>query len=152
MAPTVTDRIEKQIVLRAPRARVWRALSNAEEFGTWFGADMKGATFKPGQWARGRVTYPGYEHLTMEILVERMEEGRLLSWRWHPGAVDLKEVADEPMTLVEFTLEDVPGGTLLKVVESGFDKIPLARRESAFHDNEGGWTEQMTNIEKHVGG
>lgn len=152
MAQTVTDRIEKQIVLRAPRARVWKALSNAEEFGRWFGADMKNATFKPGQWAKGRVTYPGYEHLTMEILIERMEEGRLLSWRWHPGAVDVKDVADEPMTLVVFTLEDVPEGTLLKVVESGFDTIPIARRASAFRDNEGGWTEQMTNIQKHVGG
>jgi uncharacterized protein YndB with AHSA1/START domain len=152
MTETGTDRIEKQIVLRAPRARVWRALSSPEEFGAWFGADMKGATFAPGQWAKGRVTYPGYEHLTMEILIERMEEGRLLSWRWHPGAVDVKDVADEPMTLVEFTLEDVPGGTLLRVVESGFDRIPVARRASAFRDNEGGWAEQMKNIEKHVAG
>jgi uncharacterized protein YndB with AHSA1/START domain len=150
MTETATDRIEKQIVLRAPRVRVWRALSSPEEFGAWFGADMKGATFAPGRWAKGRVTYPGYEHLTMEILIERMEEGRLLSWRWHPGAVDVKDVADEPMTLVEFTLEDVPGGTLLKVVESGFDRIPIARRASAFRDNEGGWTGQIKNIEKHV--
>jgi hypothetical protein len=88
----------------------------------------------------------------MEVFIERMEEGTLLSWRWHPGAVDVKDVADEPMTLVEFTLQDVPEGTLLKVVESGFDALPIARRASAFRDNEGGWTEQMANIEKHVAG
>ena len=151
MAPTTTDRIEKKIVLRAPRARVWRALSNAEEFGGWFGADLTGATFAPGQTVRGRITHPGYEHLTMEVVIERMEEGRLLSWRWHPGAVDVREVAHEPTTLVVFELSDVPEGTLLTVVESGFDKLPAARRDSAFKDNEGGWAEQMKNIERHVG-
>ena len=150
MTPSTPDRIEKKIVLRAPRARVWRALANAEEFGGWFGADLKGQTFAPGRTARGRITYPGYEHLTLEVVIERMEEGRLLSWRWHPGAVDLKEVANEPMTLVVFELSDVPEGTLLTVVESGFDQIPLARRAAAFRDNDGGWAEQMKNIERHV--
>jgi uncharacterized protein YndB with AHSA1/START domain len=151
MTQSTPDRIEKQIVLRAPRARVWRALSNAEEFGRWFGADLTGATFAPGQTVRGRITHPGYEHLTMEVVIERMEEGRLLSWRWHPGAVGAKEVADEPMTQVVFELRDVPEGTLLTVVESGFEKIPAARRGAAFRDNEGGWEEQMKNIERHVG-
>ena len=149
--PPIPDRIEKQILLRAPRERVWRALSNAEEFGRWFGADLAGATFAPGQTVRGRVTHPGYEHLTMEVVIERMEEGRLLSWRWHPGAVDAQEVADEPMTQVVFELRDVPEGTLLTVVESGFDKLPAARRGAAFRDTEGGWEEQMKNIERHVG-
>jgi uncharacterized protein YndB with AHSA1/START domain len=152
MAPSIPDRLEKKIVLRAPRERVWRALSNAEEFGAWFGADLRGVTFAPGQTARGQVTHPGYEHLTLEVVIERMEEGRLMSWRWHPGAVDVKEVADEPMTLVVFELSDVPEGTLLTVTESGFDKVPAARRQAAFRDNEGGWTEQMKNIERHVGG
>jgi uncharacterized protein YndB with AHSA1/START domain len=151
MTTSTPDRIEKKIVLRAPRERVWRALSNAEEFGGWFGADLRGARFAPGQTVRGKITYPGYEHLTLEVVIERMEEGRLLSWRWHPGAVDTKDVAEEPMTRVVFELSDVPEGTLLTVVESGFDKLPAARRESAFKDNEGGWTEQMKNIEKHVG-
>jgi uncharacterized protein YndB with AHSA1/START domain len=152
MPPTTPDRIEKEIVLRAPRERVWKALSDAEEFGRWFGADLKGQTFAPGRTARGRITYPGYEHLTMEVVIERMEEGRLLSWRWHPGAVDLKEVAGEPMTRVVFELSDVPEGTRLTVVESGFDQIPLARRAAAFRDNDGGWAEQMKNIERHVAG
>jgi uncharacterized protein YndB with AHSA1/START domain len=152
MPETATDRIEKKIVLRAPRERVWRALSNAEEFGAWFGADLKGATFAPGKTVRGRVTHPGYEHLTMEVVIERMEEGKLLSWRWHPGAVDAADVPDEPMTLVVFELSDVPEGTLLTVVESGFDKLPAARRADAFRDNEGGWTEQMKNVERHVSG
>jgi uncharacterized protein YndB with AHSA1/START domain len=148
-----TGRIEKKIVLRAPRSRVWRALADAEEFGAWFGADMKGATFAPGQWARGRITYPGYEHLGMEVLVERMEPERLLSWRWHPNAVEAgRDYSDEPMTLVTFELSDAPEGTLLTVTESGFDGIPPARRAQAFESNEGGWTEQMQNIRRHVGG
>lgn len=148
---TTTDRIEKKIVLRAPRARVWRALASAEEFGDWFGADMKGAVFVPGQTARGRITHPGYEHLMLELLIERMEEGRLLSWRWHPYAVDPKaDYAREPMTLVVFELQDMPEGTLLTVVESGFDRIPAARRAEAFRMNEGGWAEQMQNFERHV--
>lgn len=153
MTPSTPDRIEKQIVLRAPRDRVWRALSNAEEFGRWFGADMKGATFAPGQTARGRITYPGYEHLMLEVQVERMEEGRLLSWRWHPYAVDPKvDYSGEPMTLVVFELHDAPEGTRLTVVESGFDQIPAARRAEAFRMNEGGWAEQMKNVERHVAG
>jgi uncharacterized protein YndB with AHSA1/START domain len=153
MTQSTADRVEKKIVLRAPRARIWRALANAEEFGRWFGADMKGATFAPGKTARGRITYPGYEHLTMEVVIERMEEGRLLSWRWHPAAVDPgTDYSREPMTLVVFELQDVPEGTLLTVVESGFDQIPLARRAEAFRMNEGGWAEQMQNIERHVAG
>lgn len=151
MAESSTDRIEKTIVLRAPRSRVWQALSNAEEFGAWFGADLKGQTFAPGRWARGPVTYPGYEHLLMEVLVERVEPERLLSWRWHPGAVEAGvDYSGEPTTLVVFELSDAPEGTLLKVVESGFDRLPAHRRADAFRLNDEGWTEQMANIEKHV--
>jgi len=76
-----TDRIERQILIKAPRAKVWRALSNAEEFGKWFGVNLKGQSFETGKGARGRITHPGYEHLTFEIAVERMEPERLLSWR-----------------------------------------------------------------------
>jgi uncharacterized protein YndB with AHSA1/START domain len=151
MAESTTDRIEKRIVLRAPRARVWRALAEAEEFGAWFRADMKGQSFVPGQWARGRVTHPGYEHLVMEILVERVEPERLLSWRWHPYPLEPgQDPARSPMTLVTFELADVPEGTLLTVVESGFDRVPPERRAAAFRENEQGWTEQMANIERHV--
>jgi uncharacterized protein YndB with AHSA1/START domain len=147
---TSSDRIEKTIVLKAPRARVWRALSDAKEFGVWFRVDLDGP-FVEGATVRGRITYPGYEHLTMEVVVDRIEPQRLFSYRWHPYAVEPGvDYSAEPTTLVEFRLEDVPGGTRLTVVESGFDRIPAARREEAFRMNEGGWAEQMLNVERHV--
>lgn len=146
-----TDRIEREILLKAPRSRVWRALSNAEEFGTWFGVKLNGQTFAPGKSTRGNITYPGYEHIVFEAFVERVEPERLLSFRWHPYAVEPNvDYSKEPTTLVEFELKDVEGGTLLRVVESGFDQIPVARRLEAFRMNSDGWTEQMKNIEKHV--
>jgi uncharacterized protein YndB with AHSA1/START domain len=146
-----TDRIEREIVLKAPRTRVWRALSNAEEFGNWFGASLKGQSFVPGKRAQGRITYPGYEHLVLDVLVVEVEPERLLSFRWHPGAVDpALDYSQEPTTLVEFELRTVEGGTLLRLVESGFDKIPASRREEAFRLNSGGWDEQMGRIAKHV--
>jgi uncharacterized protein YndB with AHSA1/START domain len=152
MSTTSTDRIEKQILLRAPRARVWRALTDIREFGSWFGVKMESG-FAPGAVARGRITYPGYEHLVFEATVERMGPERLLSWRWHPAPIDTAvDYSSEPTTLVTFTLEETPDGTRLTVVESGFDRIPLARRAEAFRMNEGGWTEQMQNIARHVSG
>jgi len=145
------NQIHKQTLLRAPRARVWRALTDPVEFGTWFGVKLPPGSFAPGQTARGPITHPGYEHLTMDITIEKMEPERLFSWRWHPGAVDPKrDYAKDPTTLVVFTLEDAEGGTLLKVVESGFDKVPEAYRAAAFRLNTDGWTEQMKNIERHV--
>jgi len=151
MATTSTDRIEKTIVLRAPRARVWRALADAPRFGAWFGVDLEGASFAPGQRVRGKVTHPGYEHLTWDVVVERMEPERLLSWRWHPYAVDPKvDYSKEPTTLVVFELEDAPEGTRLRVVESGFDQIPPARRAEAWRMNDQGWAAQMQNIERDV--
>ena len=148
---TNTDRIEKSTVLRAPQSRVWRALTDWREFGTWFRVKLDGP-FAEGATVRGRITYPGYEHLTMEIVIERIEPERLFSYRWHPNAVDPKQdYSDEPTTLVEFRLEPVSGGTRLTLVESGFDKIPRSRRDEAFRMNEGGWAEQMQNIERHVG-
>jgi uncharacterized protein YndB with AHSA1/START domain len=150
MAETSTDRIEKEVVLRAPRSRVWRALTDSKEFGEWFGVDMKDG-FASGAWARGRITHPGYEHLTLEVLVERMEEGSLFSFRWHPYAVDpSKDYSGEPMTLVEFVLEDAPEGTWLRVTESGFDRIPIERRAEAFRMNSGGWAAQVENVAKYV--
>jgi uncharacterized protein YndB with AHSA1/START domain len=149
--PASTDRIEKQIILRAPRARVWRALTDAEEFGTWFGFRMA-TPFAPGARAHGKVTTPGYEHLSFEMWIERMEPERLFSWRWHPAAVDpATDYSAEPTTLVEIVLEGVPEGTRLTVVESGFDAVPAARRASAFRMNEEGWTIQLRNVERHVG-
>jgi uncharacterized protein YndB with AHSA1/START domain len=147
---SIADRIEKKIVLRAPRSRVWRALTNAAEFGEWFRVKLT-SDFAPGKRVVGNITHPGYEHLKWEATVETMEPERLFSFRWHPYAVDPKaDYSTEPTTLVEFTLEEVPEGTLLTVVESGFDQIPLRRRAEAFRMNDGGWTEQVKNIEKHV--
>jgi uncharacterized protein YndB with AHSA1/START domain len=124
---TSTDRIERKIVLKATRARVWRALTNIEEFNSW------------------------YEHIVMELTIEKCEPERLLSWRWHPNAIDPKmDYSSEPTSLVEFQLQDVVGGTLLTLVESGIDKIPVARRLDVFRNNSGGWDAQMKNIEKHV--
>ena len=145
-----TDRIEKTIVLRAPRSRVWRAIANAEEFGAWFGVKLEGA-FAPGARVQGRITTPGYEHLTMEITIEQVDPERLFSYRWHPYAIDPSvDYSGEPTTLVEFRLDEVAGGTRLTVIESGFDRIPLARRAEAYRMNDQGWAEQIKNIERHV--
>lgn len=150
MSTIIPDRIEKRAVLRATRARVWRALTDAGEFGKWFGVSLEGP-FTEGATVRGRITHPGYEHLTMEVVVERMEAERYFSFRWHPGAIDPKiDYSQEPKTLVEFRLEESAEGTILTIVESGFDRIPLARRAEAFRLNDGGWTEQLRNIERHV--
>jgi uncharacterized protein YndB with AHSA1/START domain len=146
-----TDRIERSILLKAPRSRVWRALSNAEEFGNWFGVALKGKTFTAGKRVQAQITHPGYEHVVWDVLIERLEPERLLSWRWHPAAVERSvDYSKEPTTLVVFELKEAEGGTLLTVVESGFDKLPPARRRDAFRMNSGGWDQQMQNIEKHV--
>jgi uncharacterized protein YndB with AHSA1/START domain len=146
---TTTDRIEKQIVLKAAPARVWRALSNAREFGTWFGAEFQD-DFAPGKDAHGKIKYQGKE-LTVTFAVERMEPERLLAFRWHPYAIDpAVDYSSEPMTLVELVLAAVPEGTRLTVTETGFDKIPIARRAKAFEMNSGGWAAQLDNIARHV--
>ena len=146
----MTDRIEKRIELKAPVARVWRALTDHREFGEWFRVKIDGP-FVPGEVSRGNVTYPGYEHLKWEAVVKAMEPERLFSFTWHPAAVDPKmDYSKEPQTLVEFRLEKTADGTRLTVTESGFDKIPAGRRPEAFRMNEGGWEEQMRNIARHV--
>ena len=150
MATVVADRIEKQIVLRARRSRVWRALSDAEEFGRWFGVKLQG-TFTEGATLRGRITHPDYEHLTMEVFVERIDAERYIAWRWHPYAVDPKvDYSKEPTTLVEFRLAEASGGTDLTIVESGFDRIPLERRAKAFAANEGGWAKQLELVAAYL--
>jgi len=150
MSMTTTDRIEKQILLKAPRSRVWRAITDSKEFGAWFQAVFP-EPFRTGARQKGRVTYPGYEHVVFDMVVEKMEPERLFSYRWHPNAVDpAMDYSREPMTLVEFTLDEVEGGTLLQVVESGFDGIPLARRAEALKSNEDGWAGQIKAIENYV--
>lgn len=145
-----TDRIEKNVVLRAPLARVWRAIANPEEFGAWFGVQLAG-DFAPGARLTGRITTPGYEHVTMELAVEQVDPERLLSFRWHPYAIESGvDYSGEPANLVEIQLAEVPGGTQLTLVESGFDRIPVARRAEAFRMNDQGWAEQIKNIERYV--
>ena len=144
------NRIEKRIELKAPVSRVWRALTDHREFGEWFRVKLDGP-FVPGQISRGHITYPGYEHLKWEAVVQKMEPERLFSFTWHPCAVDSKiDYSKEASTLVEFRLEKTTNGTLLLLTESGFDKIPSERRLEAFRRNDGGWTEQVKNIENHV--
>jgi uncharacterized protein YndB with AHSA1/START domain len=145
-----SNNIEKRIELKAPVSRVWRALTDYREFGEWFRVKLEGP-FVAGKVSRGQVTHPGYEHLTMEMAVQKMEPERLFSYTWHPYAVDLKkDYSKEKPTLVEFRLEKAGSGTLLVVTESGFENIPEGRRAEAFRMNEGGWAQQMKNIETYV--
>jgi uncharacterized protein YndB with AHSA1/START domain len=146
----VDDRIEKRIELKAPVSRVWRAITDYREFGEWFRVKLDGP-FVAGVASTGHITYPGYEHLKWEAVVQKMEPERLFSFTWHPYAVDPKmDYSKEAPTLVEFRLEKTATGTLLVLTESGFDKIPAERRLEAFQRNDGGWTAQMKNIENHV--
>jgi uncharacterized protein YndB with AHSA1/START domain len=151
---SVPDRLEKQAVLKAPLARVWRALSDPREFGAWFGVDLEGP-FVAGQVVVGRmrptVVDPEVAKLqaphagkAFELRVERIEPPHHFAFRWHPFAVDQQvDYRSEPTTLVEFRLSEVDGGTLLEIVESGFDGLPAARRAAAFRANEGGWAHQL---------
>jgi uncharacterized protein YndB with AHSA1/START domain len=150
MSEPSSDRIQKKIVLSAGLARVWRALSDSAEFGEWFRIKLDGP-FHEGSTTRGKITHPGYEHVTIEMQVEKLEAERYFAYRWHPYAVDSKvDYSNEPTTLVEFQLEPAKGGTLLTITESGFDRIPAGRRAEAFRMNDGGWNGQIQNIEKHV--
>jgi uncharacterized protein YndB with AHSA1/START domain len=146
-----TDRIEKRVTMKAPRARVWRALTTPAEFGSWFGVNIPGP-FTPGARITGSITHPEYSHLTFEITIEKVEPERLFSWRWHPNAIDPKrDYSSEETTLVTFELQDAPGGgTIVTVLETGFDRLPPARRAEAFRGNDEGWTAQMKNIRAHV--
>lgn len=149
-----TDRIERSVTINAPRARVWQALTDPREFGQWFGCDLEGQRFEPGQRTRGPITFKGYEHMSFDVKVERMEPPSVFSYRWIPYPVDpaVDYTAEEP-TLVTFTLRDAPGGgTLLTVVESGFDKVPPGRRMEAFRMNSRGWEAQLDNVARHVAG
>jgi uncharacterized protein YndB with AHSA1/START domain len=146
----MTDRIEKSVELKAPVSRAWRALTDYREFGTWFRVQLD-TPFAPGKTVRGQITHPGYEHMKWEMVVQKMEPERLFSFTWHPYAVDPdQDYSSEVPTLVEFTLEKSATGTLLRVVESGFDKLPDKRRLEAFRMNETGWSEQMKNFARHV--
>ncbi|MCY1392611.1 hypothetical protein D3C76_424080 [compost metagenome] len=147
----MTDRIEKEVRLNATITQVWNALADAERFGQWFGVALQGKEFKVGAQTRGHITYEGYEYLVMDVHVDRIEPQHLLSFRWHPYAIDPKrDYSQEPTTQVVFRLQELAEGTLLRLVESGFDKIPAERREEAYTMNSGGWDEQMVNINKYL--
>jgi uncharacterized protein YndB with AHSA1/START domain len=151
---SVANQIVKRVELKAPVSRVWRALADYREFGEWFRVKIDGP-FMVGQVSRGHMTYPGYEHIKWEAVVQKMEPERLFSFTWpHPKSFDKtdapQDYSGEPTTLVEFRLEKTATGTLLTVTESGFDNLPEDRRAQSFRSNEGGWTEQMKNIEAYV--
>jgi uncharacterized protein YndB with AHSA1/START domain len=146
----MSDRIEKQVEIKAPVSRVWRALTDHREFGQWFRVALEGP-FAIGEESRGHITHPGYEHVQWRAVVQEMEPERRFSFTWHPYAIDPEtDYSAEPPTLVEFRLEPTANGTLLRVTESGFDRIPAERRAEAFRMNEGGWAAQMGNIRAHV--
>jgi uncharacterized protein YndB with AHSA1/START domain len=156
-----TDRIEKNILLHASPERVWRALSDSAEFGSWFGVKFDGP-FAQGAHVRGVIVpttvnaevakaQKPYEGKPFEITIERMEPERVLSFRWHPFAVEPGvDYSAEPTTLVVFALEEVANGVMLTVTESGFDRIPLARRARAFTANEQGWGMVVTLIKEYL--
>jgi uncharacterized protein YndB with AHSA1/START domain len=144
------NRIEKRLELKASVARVWRALTDYREFGEWFGVKIDGP-FVAGAPATGHLTYPGYEHLRWQVVIQKMEPERLFSFTWHPYAIDPnKDYSQETPTLVEFRLEATAAGTLLQVTESGFDKLPPDRYADALRMNDSGWSTQLKRIENHV--
>ncbi|WP_158884221.1 SRPBCC family protein [Rhodanobacter sp. L36] len=148
----MSDHIEKQMELDAPVSRVWRALTDHREFGEWFRVKLD-APFKPGQEATGNILHPGYEHLIWRAVVQKIEPEHLFSFTWHPYGIDPNvDYSIEIPTLVEFRLEPRGKRTLLTLTESGFDKVPAARRAEAFRMNVGGWTTQMENVRRHVEG
>jgi uncharacterized protein YndB with AHSA1/START domain len=146
----VENQIEKRIEIASPVSRVWRALTDSRQFGEWFLVKMDGP-FVAGQPAGGQITHPGYEHVRMEIVVKAIEPETLFSFTWHPYAIDPKvDYSQEESTLIEFRLQPTAGGTLLTVTETGFDKIPAARRAEAILRNDSGWAQQMKNIQAYV--
>ena len=146
----MANQIEKKIELKAPVSRVWRALTDYREFGEWFRVKLD-RPFVPGEVSTGHITWPGYEHLKWEAVVQEMDPEQYFSYTWHPYAMDPNvDYSLETPTLVEFRLEKTANGTLLVVTESGFDDIPAERRDEAFRKNEGGWAQQVKNIETYV--
>ncbi|HEY6723135.1 MAG TPA: SRPBCC family protein [Polyangiaceae bacterium] len=154
-----TDRIEKQVLLRASRQRVWRALTQSAEFGTWFGMQLEG-DFLPNTTVSGRMVptrvdpdvaaqQRPFEGMPVELFIERVEPMRLFSFRWHPYPVE-GDTSQVPTTLVTFELDEAEGGTLLRLSESGFDQIPIERRAEAFSGNEEGWEIQTRLIGKYL--
>ena len=151
-AASITDQIRKQLHLKAPQGRVWRAITDAGQFGTWFHVRLE-SPFVVGQPTSGQITYKGWEHVRFTLHTVALEPETRFAYHWHPYAVDMNvDYSSEPMTLVEFLLEPRDGGTLVTVVESGFDRLPPGRIAEAFRMNERGWAEQLDNIQGYVAG
>ena len=147
-----TNEIRKHLHVKAPPARVWSAIADSAQFGLWFRVRLE-SPFAVGQPTSGQITHPGWEHVRFTLVTEAIEPMTRFAYRWHPYAVDTKkDYSSEPMTLVEFLLEPQDGGTLVTVVESGFDRLPAERIAEAFRMNERGWAEQLDNIRAHVAG
>jgi len=157
----MSDRIQKVVTLKASRERVWKAVSDAKQFGTWFGVDFNG-DFKPGAQMTGTMRptqvdpetakrQEAYAGRTFEFWVEEIQPPSRIAFRWHPYALDPKvDYSSEPKTLIVFQLDEVEGGTTVTITETGFDSIPLHRRAEAFKANEGGWAKQAELLEKYV--
>ncbi|MBW8759855.1 MAG: SRPBCC family protein [Burkholderiales bacterium] len=145
-----TNEIRQHKLIQAPPSRLWRAITDAAEFGAWFRVKLE-SPFVVGRETAGHITHPGWEHVRFTLRTEAIEPETRFAYRWHPYAIDMnRDYSDEPMTLVEFLLEPRDGGTLLTIVESGFDQLPPGRIDEAFRMNERGWTEQLDNIAAHV--
>jgi uncharacterized protein YndB with AHSA1/START domain len=153
-----TDRIEKSVLLRAPLDRVWHAISDSAAFGQWFGAQFDGP-FVAGSTVRGVITPTTVDEEVAKLQephvgmadtwdVVAVEPRRRLAYRWHPGPGE--SGADEPTTLVEFTLDETPDGVLLRITESGFDAIPADRRAAAYEGNSEGWSKQVELVQKYL--
>ena len=144
------NKIEKQIEIAAPMARVWRALTDYREFGEWFQVTLENP-FVVGQTVGGQLTFPGYEHVRMEVVVKAIEPEHYFAYSWHPNAVDPKvDYSKETPTLVEFRLTKTATGTLVTVTESGFEHLPHARREIALLRNAAGWQQQLGSLKAYV--
>jgi len=147
---TTSDSIQREVFLKAPRARVWKALTDSKQFGEWFGVIIE-QPFTPGARVTAKVTHPEYKDVLFDMLIQDVVPEQRFSWRWHPNAIDrTRDYSAEPTTLVVFSLEDAPGGTRLRVTESGFDGVPAERRLDAYRGNTQGWDYQMGAIEKYV--
>jgi uncharacterized protein YndB with AHSA1/START domain len=156
-----TDRIEKKIVLKAPRERVWLAITDSTRFGAWFGVELDGP-FVVWKETKGRIAptkvdpqvakqQEAYRGVVWRASVERIEPMKVFSFRWHPYAIDpTSDYSKEPTTLVTFELQDADGGTLLTITESGFEQLPLERRAQALESNDIGWGHQTRLIEKYL--
>jgi uncharacterized protein YndB with AHSA1/START domain len=144
------NQIEKQIELKAPISKVWNALTDYKQFSEWFGVALE-SPFKMGETTEGQITIEGYEFIRFTANVQKMEAEQLFSYTWHPASLEKNhDYSNETPTLVEFKLTESTNGTLLTVIETGFNKLPENRREESFRRNSDGWAMQLESIEEYL--